>query len=213
MEMDSDFLLGLFESVLFASGDPVNLKEFYRILPEQTADEFEKQLPMIIESINSRIGGLEIVAVGGGYQLVTRPTFASYIQRLNTVQTKRKLSRAACEVLAIIAYRQPITQPEIDYIRGVDCSGVIHNLIEKKLIDIIGKKNAPGHPHLYGTTDKFLTQFGLKDLDALPELHILEEWVRESPQQELFPDPDPEDPENLRTPENMGMEVEHAENI
>ena len=92
------------------------------------------------------------------------------IRKMDSVLARTRLSRAACEVLAVIAYRQPVTQPEIEHIRGVDSSGVIKTLIEKQLITILGRKPGPGKPMLYGTTGKFLVEFGLKDIQSLPDL-------------------------------------------
>ncbi|MBN1550416.1 SMC-Scp complex subunit ScpB [bacterium] len=192
------FLTGLVEALLFASSDPVTLSDLTSVLNESTKENAAEALEEIITSINNRSGGIKIVAVAGGYQLVTRPEYAPYIRKLKTVRAKTRLSKAACEVLAIIAYRQPVTLPEIDYIRGVDSSGVIRNLIEKDLVSILGKKHAPGNPILYGTSKKFLLDFGISDLKALPELKDLETIM--PGQRILFDD-------NIQIPDNLDSDI------
>ncbi len=113
--------------------------------------------------------GLQIVRIAGGYQMCTRPEYAEYVSRLLKPERVR-LSRAALETVAIIAYRQPITQPEIEAIRGVNSDGVVKTLMERNLIKQVGKRDTPGRPMLYATTDEFLNHFGLNDLSQLPEL-------------------------------------------
>jgi segregation and condensation protein B len=117
--------------------------------------------------------GLQIVRIAGGYQMCTRPEYSEYVSALLT-PARTRLSRAALETAAIVAYRQPITQPEIDAIRGVDSGGVVRTLTEKNLVKQIGRRETPGRPMLYSTTEEFLNHFGLNDLSELPELEDLE---------------------------------------
>ena len=116
---------------------------------------------------------VHVVQLAGGYQLATRPRYARYVQRLREPEPER-LSPQALETLAIVAYRQPITRPEIDEIRGVNSSGAVNGLLEKGLIEIAGRKDAPGRPFLLTTTAHFLSTFGLNDLSELPELSPVE---------------------------------------
>jgi segregation and condensation protein B len=119
---------------------------------------------------------LAIVEVAGGWRMVTRPEFAAYISRLHPLQRIR-LSRGSLEVLAIIAYHQPITRPEIEQLRGVDSSAAIQSLLEHGLIQVVGYKETVGRPRLYATTQKFLELFGLRSLDELPPLR---EWQEQA---------------------------------
>ena len=114
--------------------------------------------------------------MAGGYQFRSRPENADYLRRLTKSKTV-KFSQSALETLAIIAYRQPITRAEIEYLRGVDSGGVVKNLLEKKLLKILGKKDIPGKPLIYGTSREFLELFNLKDLSSLPSLKEIQELV------------------------------------
>ena len=116
--------------------------------------------------------------MAGGYQLRTRPEYADYLRRLGHSRPF-KFSRPALETLAIIAYRQPVTRSEIEYLRGVDSGSVLKTLLEKRLLRILGKKDVPGKPMIYGTTREFLELFGLPDLSALPTLREFSELVPE----------------------------------
>lgn len=166
----------IIECLLFAAGHPVSLREIAEILeiPVQEAQTYVNELM----DFHDGKGGLRIVPVAKGYQMVTKPEFASYVARLRAPR-KVRLSRAALESLAIVAYRQPITHPEIAHVRGVDSSGALKTLMERNLIASPGRKKAPGRPRLYATTPAFLDHFGLRDLVDLPELED-EELVQRS---------------------------------
>ena len=187
--MDDNFLYGLLESLIFASGTPLDTDQIRQILGSELPKDFNHRFQSFLQHIYERKGGIIVREVAGGYQFVTRTEFSSYIRKLQTVECKSRLSRAACETLAIIAYRQPITAPEIEHLRGVDSSGVIKNLLDKELLTILGRKHGPGNPLLYGTTTKFLVEFGLNDLNSLPDLSEFEKALSSmDPQQELpFP--------------------------
>jgi segregation and condensation protein B len=114
--------------------------------------------------------GLSIVEVGGGYRMVTRPELAPWLVRLARARSRVRLSRPALESLAIIAYKQPVSKPELDAVRGVNSDAVIENLLERRLIRIAGRKEAPGRPFLYETTREFMVAFGLRDLSDLPKI-------------------------------------------
>ena len=123
----------------------------------------------MLETAGERYAGMQIIEVAGGFELVTRPEYADYVARLHQ-PPKLRLSPAAMETLAIVAYRQPVTRPEIEQLRGVNSDSVVSTLLEHGLICERGHKEAPGKPMLYGTTDTFLNLFGLLSLDALPDL-------------------------------------------
>lgn len=157
----------IIEALLFAADKPVPLKKLAQIAgvePREAAEELE-----VLREEKQRIGALQIIEVSGGWQIVSKPEYASYIKQLREVPRQR-LSRAAFEVLAIVAYRQPVTRAEIENLRGVDCAGPAQFLLEKKLVTLAGRKEAPGRPWLYATTPQFLDHFGLRAIDDLPSL-------------------------------------------
>lgn len=162
----------IIESLLFASDKPVTLKKLAQIV-ELTPDEAMAELEALRIEKES-IGSIQLIEVAGGWQLATKPQFSAFIRQLRDAPRQR-LSRAAFEVLAVVAYRQPVTRSEIESLRGVDCSGPVQFLLEKKLLEFAGRKDAPGRPHLYGTTAEFLDHFGLRDLTDLPTLEELAE--------------------------------------
>lgn len=157
----------IIEALLFAADKPVPLKKLAQIAgvePREAAEEIE-----VLREEKQRIGALQIIEVSGGWQIVSKPEYATYIKQLREVPRQR-LSRAAFEVLAIVAYRQPVTRAEIENLRGVDCAGPAQFLLEKKLITLAGRKEAPGRPWLYATTPQFLDHFGVRAIDDLPSL-------------------------------------------
>lgn len=158
------------ECLLFAAGDPVPVER----LAEALGLPLERVRALLQGMARREEGGLQVVEESGGWTLATRPRFAPYITRLLQVQPQR-LSRAALETLAIIAYRQPITTPEIEAIRGVCVDGVIETLLSHGLIREAGRKIAPGRPILYETTDAFLRHLGIRNLAELPPLEGNEE--------------------------------------
>ncbi len=158
------------EALLFASGAPVPLKKLAQVA--QVAEEEALGELELLREEKARVGSLQIVEVAAGWQLVTKPAFASFVRALKDVP-RQKLSRAAFEVLAIAAYRQPVTRVEIEALRGVDCSGPLHFLLEKKLLAFAGRRDTPGRPWQYATTSAFLEHLGLRSLEDLPPLS---EW-------------------------------------
>jgi len=156
------------ESLLFASDQPLSAERIADLL-EWNRPEAAALIQELQQEYVERNGGILLQEVAGGFQFRTRPEFASHIRRM--LQSKPfRFSRAALETMAIIAYRQPVTRAEVEYLRGVDCGGVVKTLLDKRLIKILGKKDVPGRPMIYGTTRDFLELFGLKDLAGLPTL-------------------------------------------
>ncbi|WNG58097.1 SMC-Scp complex subunit ScpB [Archangium gephyra] len=165
------------ESVLFVAEKPLDLDQLF----EATGIDREKiqeALNLISGVHRDGISGIVLYEVSGGWQFRTDPHSGEYVRRYLRVKPQR-LTRAAVETLAIIAYRQPVTRPEIEDIRGVDCGAVIKALLDRKLIKILGKKEEVGRPMLYGTTREFLEFFALKDLSALPTLREFHELTQE----------------------------------
>lgn len=170
--MDSQDAKRLIEGWLFVSGQPVpfqRLKEVCRDLPGMTVQALVEQLN---QDYQQHDHAFRIQAVAGGYQLVTDPRLAPALKR--TLQWPRQdtFSKSAMETLAIVAYRQPLTKAEIEAIRGVDGSATLETLLERRFIRVVGRKDSPGRPLLYGTTDEFLRHMGLKSLKELPPLSV-----------------------------------------
>lgn len=161
------------ESILFVSDAPLSLERLYVLLEEFEREEIRAAVNSIAADCAMAKRGIELVQVAGGYQFRSRSEFADYIRRLKKLKPTR-FSPSALETLAIIAYRQPITRSEVEYFRGVDSGGVLKSLLDKKLIKIIGKKDIPGKPLIYGTTKEFMETFSLKDLASLPTLREIE---------------------------------------
>jgi segregation and condensation protein B len=170
----AEHLKPILEALIFASPDPLTLAEMASILAEEPREDIEAAL-VLLKQDYERPGGLQLVEVAGGYQIVTRPELHEYVRALFHEQTKQKLSVQALETLAVIAYKQPITAPEITEIRGVNAAGVLNTLIERKLVKIVGRKQVVGRPFMYATTREFLEKFGLNDLADLPRVEDLAE--------------------------------------
>lgn len=154
------------QAVIFASDAPCDEERLAAVL-DLPVEEIEGLVTELSERMSE--SALQIVRLAGGYQMATRPRYAGYVQRLREPEPER-LSPQALETLAIIAYLAPITRPEIDEIRGVNSTGSVNSLLEKGLVEISGRKDAPGRPFLLRTTAHFLSTFGLNDLSELPEL-------------------------------------------
>jgi len=172
--MERDELKSIVENVLLAADQPVNAVELEKIFLN-TAEKNDLQviLEELKEEYQSR--NLQILEVADGYQLCTRHEFNEWIRKFLKLDRSSRLSQPSLDTLSIIAYKQPLTRQEVDDIRGVDSSGVVKTLLEKKVIGPAGRKKVPGRPIMYRTTQKFLEYFGLKDLSDLPTLEDLKE--------------------------------------
>ena len=173
--MSSD-LKGIIEALVFASPEPVTLKTLVKLLDTEPKEDIAAALEDLKRDYG-RPGGLQLVEVAGGYQIVTRPELHEWVRRLFHERTTQKLSVAALETLAVIAYKQPVTGPEIAEIRGVSTVGVVSTLMERKLVKIVGRKQVVGRPFLYGTTREFLERFGLNDLSDLPRVEDMSDLL------------------------------------
>ncbi len=181
------------EALLFASDTPLEAERIREVLELGDADEARALVDELRGRYDREDRALAVVEVGGGYRMVTRPQIAPWLMRLAKTRTKARLSRPALETLAIIAYRQPVSRPEVDAVRGVNSEGVLDSLLDRRLVRVAGRKEAPGRPFLYETTREFLVAFGLRDLNDLPkvegELVIPEVGVAPNGQAQAEQDP------------------------
>ncbi|MCI0547195.1 MAG: SMC-Scp complex subunit ScpB [Candidatus Rokubacteria bacterium] len=173
--------IDILEALLFASDVPVEAERLRDVLELGGVNEVRELVGRLAARLDGEGRALQVLEVGGGFRLVTRPEVAPWLVRLARSKTRARLSRPALETLAIVGYHQPVSKPEIDAIRGVNSDGVIENLLERRLLRIAGRKETVGRPFLYETTREFLVAFGLRDLGDLPK-----------PEGELdIPDPTP----------------------
>jgi len=172
--VDRDELKPIIENLLLASDQPVSPDLLYQtFLGRSSKEDLKAVLKELQEDYQSK--NLQIVEVAEGYQLCTRSEYSDWIRKLLKLDKSFKLSRAGLDALAIIAYKQPLTRAEVDEIRGVDSSGVVRTLLEKKISCPAGRKNVPGKPMMFRTTQKFLEYFGLRDLSEMPTLEDFNE--------------------------------------
>jgi segregation and condensation protein B len=169
----------LIESLIFVSLEPLSLEKIKSVLQEFEEEEIELAIKDLLESYVSNERGIQITLSGGGYIFSTKPEFDTWIRRFFKAEKKYRLSRAALETLSAIAYNQPITLAEISTLRGVDSTHTMKVLLQKKLIKIVGRKKAPGRPLIYRTSDKFLTYFGLNNLQDLPSQEEISKFLEE----------------------------------
>ena len=170
-----DLLAQHIESLIFVAEKPINLKDIQSSLENSFEAEFK------VEDIEEAISGLqnkyaqvdfamELVEISNGFQFLTKPAFHNTVGHYLKITTKKRLSRAAIETLSIIAYKQPVSKPEMERIRGVSADYSLQKLLEKEIVEIVGRSDGPGKPLLYGTNDRFMDYFGLKSIDDLPKL-------------------------------------------
>ncbi len=170
--MENSELKKIIETLLFITDEPLSPSRIARIC-ETEEKIVEELLEDIKHSYDTENRALSIVKIAGGWQMATRPEYSLWVRKLYSARLTTRLSNAALEVLGIIAYKQPVTKAEIEAIRGVDSSGPIDTLLERKLITSIGRKEVLGRPIMYGTTDEFLKHFGLNSLEDLPKINTL----------------------------------------
>ncbi len=183
-------LKSVVESLLFVADTPLTLDRLCSILEEHDRRDISAAVAELLAEYGEGTRGIYLAEVAGGWQLRSRPENADYLRRLNRSRPYR-FSNSSLETLAIIAYRQPITRAEVEYLRGVDSGGVLKTLLEKKMLRILGKKDIPGRPLIYGTSREFLESFNLKDLASLPTLKEVQELTARDllEQQEELPLP------------------------
>ena len=192
-------LKAILEALIFASPEPLTPKAMFKLLDTEPKEDVLAALAELKQDYE-RPGGLQVVEVAGGYQIVTRSDLHEWVRRLFHERTTQKLTVQSLETLAVIAYRQPITSAEITEVRGVNTSGVLNTLLERHLIKIVGRKQVVGRPFMYATTKEFLIRFGLNDLTDLPKVEDMAEalgldapiLVERSPSDEMLPLEEPE---------------------
>jgi segregation and condensation protein B len=192
-------LKAILEALIFASPEPLTPKAIYKLLDSERKEDIQTALAELARDYE-RPGGLQLVEVAGGYQIVTRPDLHEWVRRLFNERATQRLSVAALETLAVIAYRQPVTALEITEIRSVNTSGVLNTLLERHLVKIVGRKQVVGRPFLYATTKEFLIRFGLNDLSDLPKVEDMSEalgleaplLVERTPPEEVLPLEEPD---------------------
>jgi segregation and condensation protein B len=184
------------ESIIFISDQPVSVDKLSLVFPDVERAQLRKCLKELVEEWEQFGRGFLLSEIAGGFQFRTDPKYSEDIANYNKKVKKFRLSRAALEVTAIIAYKQPVTRVEIESIRGVDSSGVINVLLERRVIEIKGRKEVIGKPFLYGTTSEFLEVFGLKSLNDLPTLKELDE-ITQNLEPAITPEPETEETTTL----------------
>lgn len=195
--MDRTQLKALLEAIIYVSEDPVTVAGLEKVLKNVPREEIRAMLQELVQNTKSDERGVEIRAVAGGYRMYTKPEHHEIVRAfVRSQKPPLRLSRQALETLAIVAYKQPVTQPEIQAVRGVDPSSALATLLDKGLVVTAGRKHVVGRPILYRTSKEFLIRFGLEDLDELPTLKEFEELARAS-----IGEPEPASP---ATPESAG---------
>lgn len=200
-------LNSILEAILFAAEGPQKTDQLAMAVPEISQEELEEALETLAAAYEEDGRGWRLDRVADGWQLVSNPDFYSYVERFLEGKRRSRLSRAALEALAVVAYRQPITRGEIEELRGVDCGAVLHTLLDRELVTVRGRSQAIGRPLLYATTGRFLEHFGLTSLDALPKLEEMESlWASDEVRTQLEAEADrrfepPEAPASDAEPE------------
>lgn len=175
--MEADERKRIVEAMILAAREPLAAAQIGRAVPGLGAAGARELLDALRSEYERDGRGFALCEVAGGWQLRTRPELAEFVQRLE-VERPARLSRAALETLAVVAYRQPVTRAEVEHVRGVDCGPVLRSLLERQLLRLAGHREVPGRPMLYGTTRRFLEVFGLAALEDLPSLRDVEELAR-----------------------------------
>jgi len=194
----------ILEALIFASPEPLTAKAMCKLLDTEPKEDVLAALDELRRDYD-RPGGLQLVEVAGGLQIVTRPDLHEWVRRLFHERTTQKLTVQALETLAVIAYRQPVTALEITEIRGVNTSGVLNTLLERHLIKIVGRKQVVGRPFMYATTREFLIRFGLNELTDLPKVEDMAEalgleaplLIEQTPPEEMLPLEEPDENESI----------------
>ncbi|MEW6380630.1 MAG: SMC-Scp complex subunit ScpB [bacterium] len=169
----------IIESLLFTQDKPLTVEKIEEVIPELEKGEIRTILSELMLEYQADHRGIQVIEIANGFQMCTKKQYEEYIQKLLVRSRSKKMSKPALETLSIIAYKQPITKVEIEALRGVESGGVIRSLLESRFIKMGGRKNVPGRPILYRTTEDFLTYFGLSDLSELPPLHEVNRVMEE----------------------------------
>jgi segregation and condensation protein B len=168
--MELTDIQAIMEAIIYVADEPVRWEQFKDVFPDESSETLKQAVNGMVEAFNARSGGMIIREVAGGFRMTTRPEHHEQIRAYLKTRPNAKLSMAALETLAVIAYKQPVTLAEVLAIRGKKSSTALQTLLEKKMVAIVGRKPVVGRPILYGTSKEFLIHFGLKNLNELPTL-------------------------------------------
>ena len=178
--MEISEMRAVMEAIIYVADDPVKIEHFQEVFPGESRENIKQALTEMVDAFNQREGGMQIREIAGGWRMTTLPEHHEYIRSYLKTRPSAKLSLAALETLAVIAYKQPVTQAEIQAIRGKKSnSSTLQTLLEKKLVSIQGRKQVVGRPILYGTSREFLIHFGLSSLADLPTLEEFAQLAEE----------------------------------
>jgi len=175
--MEPTQLMSVVEALVLSSPEPLPVRRISQVLTDATNGQIVEAIDLLNQRYEEVGAAYRVREIAGGYQYYILPDFAGYVEELFTRHRKMRLTRAALETIAIVAYRQPVTKVDIEHIRGVASDGVLQNMLEKNMVTIVGRAKTVGKPLQYGTTDEFLKFFGLANLDALPKMSEIEEMV------------------------------------
>ncbi len=187
----------IIEALLFASPEPLTVARIRSIVPGLEKDQVLEAIDALRKEYNRETRSFQIVEIGGGYQLTTKPDYGLWVSKLFEERSRHRLSRAALETLAIVAYKQPVLRSTIESIRGVNVDGVLRTLMERDLVRIVGRAEGPGRPLLFGTTRQFLIRFGLNKLSDLPKIEEIDDLIKNSGQAQSSLDLDLSVPDEL----------------
>jgi segregation and condensation protein B len=207
--LQSEDLQKIVETLLFITDRPIKLSRLVEVIENTTAKEVREAISKLQDSYTVNNSALHITEIAGGFQMSTKPEYGRWVRRLYNEKMTTKLSNAALETLAIIAYKQPLTRAEMEAIRGVDVAGPLEKLLDRGLVRVAGRKDTMGHPMVYGTTDEFLRMFGLNKVAELPDLQVFAAKTLENKQEDLpFGEPLPplEEPRIIPLEELEGEE-------
>ncbi|MBR2082059.1 MAG: SMC-Scp complex subunit ScpB [Elusimicrobiaceae bacterium] len=183
--LESEDLQKIIETLLFITDRPVKVSRLVDVIENTTAKEVREAIEKLRDSYTVRGSAVQILEIAGGYQMCTKPEYGRWVRRLYNEKMTTRLSNAALETLAIIAYKQPLTRAEMEGIRGVDVAGPLEKLLDRGLVRVVGRKDTIGHPMVYGTTDEFLRMFGLNKVSELPDLQVFAAKNLEEKQEDL----------------------------
>lgn len=178
--MEDTYLASSIEAIILASPEPISARKISGVLEDTSTSKISEAVAKLNERYAQTESSFRIRQIAGGFQYYVLPEYVGFVEELYARRRKLRLTRAALETVAIVAYRQPVTKGEIEHIRGVASDGVLHNLLEKGMITIVGRAETVGKPLQYGTTDEFLKFFGLNKVEDLPKMSEIEELVRAS---------------------------------
>ncbi|MEW6457355.1 MAG: SMC-Scp complex subunit ScpB [Acidobacteriota bacterium] len=177
--LEKEKIKSIIESLIFASHEPLNVEKIKNVLSEYDSTKVERAIDALIEDYSNNKRGIVLRKIGGGYEFYTNPEYEKWVRNVSKPKNFQKLSQASLETLASIAYKGPLTLSEISFYRGVNSSSPLRTLLDKKLVRIVGKKNSPGRPSLYGLTKEFFKYFGIDSIEDLPSIEEIASIIEE----------------------------------